>query len=221
MVFGFFSMACVYLDMRSTMTTNIPAELSGRRSPAPVDRAWFPQGSMRSLNQAGLRPMGKADVYGSILAEHGTRCIPVLLAEDEVEVAEIDDDWKLHLREAFTSFSSGIDESIKQSRLTILEHRVTQLESVNAAVIASFAPEPVCLLKSIPVTIRQTGDDFIATFFDARLSSSGDNREDAFDNLKDIIVSTFQIFSSMSSDTMGPLPKRQMAVLSEFMKLEP
>jgi len=139
---------------------------------------------------------------------------------ESVEPTEIVDNWEHRLRAAMTKLSSSLDESMKQSRLTILENRVTQLEDSSSTIIASFAPERVKLLKAIPVSIRYTGDDFVATFFDATLSASGDTHEEAFENLKDIILSIFQMFSEMHSDTLGPLPRRQLAVLSDFLQLD-
>jgi hypothetical protein len=132
----------------------------------------------------------------------------------------IGENWEAGLASALSAVKADVVLLVDNAHLAILENRIRLLESDSTTAIASLATTVVRLLQRIPVSIRSTGDDFVATFFDATLSASGDMPEEAFDNLKDIIVTTFQMFTDMNSDTLGPLPQRQLKVLSEFMTVD-
>jgi len=71
------------------------------------------------------------------------------------------------------------------------------------------------LLKPFTVAIEQSGDSYVATFYDAGISASGDNETEAFQNLTDMISATFEL-GSRHDIKLGPGPARQLAVLREF-----
>jgi dCTP deaminase len=72
------------------------------------------------------------------------------------------------------------------------------------------------LQRDIPIIIEQTEDAFVATFLDANLSMSGDNKEEAFANLRGFIVDLFNDLSEEPFDRLGPGPSLQLRVLSTF-----
>jgi len=83
--------------------------------------------------------------------------------------------------------------------------------------VQSFYPEAIVIIKPFSVVVSWTGEDFVATFYDANLNASGDTDEEAFSNLKDVIVATFELLT-LSRDNLGPGPRMQLGVLEEFIK---
>jgi len=80
--------------------------------------------------------------------------------------------------------------------------------------ITTFAPEPFEVIQPLSAVIQPNGEEHLATFFDANINASGETQEEAFANLKDVLLSTFQMLERMSESQLGPGPKRQRAVLS-------
>jgi predicted RNase H-like HicB family nuclease len=118
-------------------------------------------------------------------------------------------------------------------RINLLESQVgeltTRLEEVEAILergepqsiivpISTFAPEPYELLNEIRVVVESSGDGFIASFYDANVSTSGESREEAVANLKELILDTFDLLSEGTEETLGPLPRRQKRVLECLMR---
>ncbi len=84
--------------------------------------------------------------------------------------------------------------------------------------ITEFAPEPFDLLKEIKVVVQESDGEFMASFFDANLSSQGCTPQEAFDNLKDLLLSRFDYLDTQPAERLGPAPKKQLAVLRAFMR---
>ena len=80
--------------------------------------------------------------------------------------------------------------------------------------VQTFAPEPYDLLKPLSVVVRADEDEFSACFPDANLTAFGDNEFEAVEQLKAMILDTFDKFSS--GRKLGPGPTKQLAVLREF-----
>ena len=103
-----------------------------------------------------------------------------------------------------------------------LSKRVEQLESVAVknlpmvATIQTFAPERYLLTRPIEVSIRETAEGFDAFFFDANIGASGDNEQEAFDNIKSMILDVFDSLSREAPERLGPEPSRQLEVLRGF-----
>jgi len=106
-----------------------------------------------------------------------------------------------------------VPEEIKaymDSKFSRLSH---QFETVSMTTLAT--PE-LNLLRDIPVIIEQTDSGFVATFFDANLSMSGDTQEEAFSNLRGLLVDVFDDLDSEPPDRLGPGPSTQLRVLRSF-----
>jgi hypothetical protein len=84
--------------------------------------------------------------------------------------------------------------------------------------ITSFAPEPFSLLRPIEALVEPIDDTFVASFFDANISASGDNQREAFDNLKSFILDTYESLHAEPPERLGPEPRRQLAVLDSFLR---
>jgi predicted RNase H-like HicB family nuclease len=111
----------------------------------------------------------------------------------------------------------SVYESLKELTLAIGRIELRLQDRQSNAVISTFSPEPYVLKLSIPVHIRSVDESFIATFFDANISTSGETEEEAFSNLKSLIVETFDYLDLVDPEHLGPEPLRQLEVLREFM----
>lgn len=92
---------------------------------------------------------------------------------------------------------------------------VTQLPSKDRAVFLSSFPN-MTVKKPLVVSIVFNGDDFVATFFDAAISVTGDTAEESVWNLQDIIALKFHRFSALPSTSLGKIPSKQLAILREY-----
>src|SRR5687767_3158681 len=82
--------------------------------------------------------------------------------------------------------------------------------------ITTLAPEPYELLRDIPVVVQADGDSFVATFYDANLSMSGDTEAEAIALLKDSMIALFELFQREKK--LGKGMAMQRAVLFEVMR---
>jgi len=83
--------------------------------------------------------------------------------------------------------------------------------------IATLAPEPYELVRAIPVVVQPAGGEFIATFFDANISTAGDTQEEAVANLRSLLLDMFEYLESEPPEALGPEPTRQLGVLRAFL----
>ena len=84
--------------------------------------------------------------------------------------------------------------------------------------VTTFAPEPFEVIGPISIVIQPSGDDFLATYFDANINASGETQEEAFAALKDVLLATFQLLQRLPDDQLGPGPRRQRAVLTAVIR---
>jgi predicted RNase H-like HicB family nuclease len=78
--------------------------------------------------------------------------------------------------------------------------------------ITTLAPDPFDLRHDIKVVIQPSDGEFIATYFDANIATGGDTQEEAFMNLKMLIVDMYESLVD-EKEPLGPEPERQLAVL--------
>jgi predicted RNase H-like HicB family nuclease len=83
--------------------------------------------------------------------------------------------------------------------------------------IETFAPEPYRVKKAIPVCVQHRTDGFVASFADANIHASGDTQQEAFGHLKELILDIFDSLSALPVSKLGPEPRRQLAVLKDFL----
>lgn len=84
--------------------------------------------------------------------------------------------------------------------------------------VQTFAPEPYSLLKPMSVLIEDTEDGYLASFFDANIGTSGETEQEAFENLKSLVLDIFDSLSREAPERLGPEPSRQLAVLRSFIR---
>jgi hypothetical protein len=108
-----------------------------------------------------------------------------------------------------------------QAQINLLHSRLDQVQDrfCLTVPVQSFAPEPIEVIKPISVVVRMASEDFIATFFDANISASGETEVEAVVNLKDMIAAVFECLDrSLKQNELGPGPKRQLTVLRQFIR---
>jgi len=107
----------------------------------------------------------------------------------------------------------GIDRELRQ---TMSRLRRMELGRPLLVPIESFAPEPYELTKPFHAVLESSDAEFIATFFDANVSATGETEMDALANLKDMILAVFEALQ-LEKD-LGPGPSKQLTVLKQFIK---
>ena len=84
--------------------------------------------------------------------------------------------------------------------------------------ISTFAPEPYEVLRPIPVLIRPEGDELVASFVEADVHASGETQQEAFENLKSLVLDVFDSMRSHPAERLGPEPARRLTVLRDFIR---
>jgi len=84
--------------------------------------------------------------------------------------------------------------------------------------INTFAPEPYDIIRQTLAVVQPSAKGFIASLYDANIHASGDTEEEAFRNLKSLTLDLLDSLSAESPGTLGPEPRRQLAVLQQFIQ---
>lgn len=107
-----------------------------------------------------------------------------------------------------------------ESELQQLKQRVAAIEDAGTLCVRvqTLAPEPYDLIRPIEVVVRPVEGAFVASFFDANVSATGDTPEEAVANAKDMIVATFEALSEHKEDQLGTGLAEQRAVLRQFIR---
>lgn len=135
-------------------------------------------------------------------------------------------DWELLAQQAIEKLTQQeLSKSIQDLRLDGIERelrqtmsRLRQMELGRPLLVPveSFAPEPYELVKPFHVVLETSDAEFIATFFDANISASGETDMEALSNLKDMILAVFEALQQEKD--LGPGPSKQLSVLKQFIK---
>ena len=113
---------------------------------------------------------------------------------------------------AGTSSSAAVWNEIRE-----IKAELTRRVETIVIPIATLAPEPYELFRAIPVVVQPAGGEFIATFFDANISTAGDTQEEAVANLRSLLLDMFEYLESEPPEALGPEPTRQLGVLRAFL----
>ena len=113
-----------------------------------------------------------------------------------------------------------------EEELQALKMRLTQLEkrcedSLKAPVcvpISTLAPEPFDVIKNFYVVVQSEEDCYVATLFDANISSSGDSQEEAVANVIDLTVMIFRSLENEDDSKLGPAMVRQKHALQSLIR---
>jgi hypothetical protein len=93
-------------------------------------------------------------------------------------------------------------------------------EIVYPVILSSLGHGRPRLQKPMHCVVEPIGNagNFVASFPEAQLFASGDTKVEAIENLGDIVATKFRIFSSHEPSQLGPVPKKQLAVLRKYIK---
>jgi hypothetical protein len=80
--------------------------------------------------------------------------------------------------------------------------------------ISFLGVEGIEVIKPIPITVRPDGDEFVASFFDANISTGAETAQEAISNLQSLIADMFIIHED-NKDPLGSAMKSQQRVLME------
>jgi hypothetical protein len=117
-------------------------------------------------------------------------------------------------------FQAAATQEMFRKEIAIINDRLAQLEegAPLRVPIQSLAPEPFEIIKPMEAVVRFLDDQYVASFFDANLSTGGDTQTEAIANLRELIVGTFELLTETRDVDLGPGPRRQKAVLAEFVR---
>jgi hypothetical protein len=106
----------------------------------------------------------------------------------------------------------------EREMLAVKEH-CKQLRSAQSIVVPveTMAPEPFILRRPFQIVLRPADGEYLATFFDANIGIGGATEEEAINNLKALIVDTFDQLEHNEA-ILGPEPTRQLVVLRELLQ---
>jgi hypothetical protein len=86
----------------------------------------------------------------------------------------------------------------------------------SVALITTFTPELYEVKKPLPISIYFSGDQYSASFFDANVHTTGENEQEAFENIKSMLLDIFDGMRSRRYEELGPGPRNQLSVLEQF-----
>jgi predicted RNase H-like HicB family nuclease len=105
-----------------------------------------------------------------------------------------------------------------EDRIVDLTARMERRADAKIVPIQTFEPEPYSLLKPMSVLIEDSEDGYLASFFDANIGTSGETEQEAFENLKSLVLDMFDSLNREAPERLGPEPARQLAVLRSFIR---
>jgi len=71
------------------------------------------------------------------------------------------------------------------------------------------------LVQSVVIGLQESDGEYVASFPEAEMVTSGDTPKEAVEWLKSSIISTFELLSAKRA-VLGPLPKRQLQALERY-----
>ena len=137
---------------------------------------------------------------------------------------EVVDGWEEAAKSLFRRVAASIAEKATLAlKLRELECRVAKLElhddpkfpEIYSTFIATLGISDFELRKTIPVTIRKNGEDFLVSFLDANISTGGKILQEAISDLQSLIVDSFKSLELSPEGTLGPAMTRRKNVLLE------
>lgn len=108
-----------------------------------------------------------------------------------------------------------------ERKVTRLSRQIDDLRKQQSVIvpISTLAAGRVALKRDIQVVVQREDDEYIATFFDANISASGESDVEAVDALKEIMCAKFLKFSELGQEKLGRQPARQLEALKAVMEL--
>ena len=118
---------------------------------------------------------------------------------------------------------SDTRETADSRRIRNLEQRVAALKEAHKDSAAcerwihTFAPEPISLRKPVPILVRPHEGEFLASFLDANINTSGETEAEAFSSIKTLILDVWEKLHKLETTSqLGPKLAEKLAVLREL-----
>jgi len=123
-------------------------------------------------------------------------------------------------RALITRWESAARLETLEKRVLLLDRKVRDLQESSSIIVPVESLEPASLqvIRPFQVVVTANNDAYVATWYDAHLSASGDTREEAVYNLKDVIAGAMEVLGAHSEDQLGPAVARQLKVLQQFVQ---
>lgn len=140
-----------------------------------------------------------------------------------------EENWRQDLQVAIKRLQAEMAERRKKheliqhmhDRIVTLEDAVSRLPQCGSIIVplTTLAPEPFELLREIKIVLEPADEEeFIASFFDANLNAQGCNQQEAFENLRETILSRFDYLDAIDPAKLGPAPTKQIAILRTYVR---
>jgi hypothetical protein len=141
----------------------------------------------------------------------------------KVYISSFSKDWAKDVPNLIARLSSMVIENKLQELNGIMvdfERRIRRIETTQTRVVPinTFEPEKYELLKPILVSVFPVDEEFEAGWYDANIHTSGENEEEAVNNLKSLILDYFDSLSKEPEEKLGIEPKRQLAIIKAFIQ---
>jgi len=124
------------------------------------------------------------------------------------------------VRELGVKFQAVATLEMVQKEIAIINDRLARLEEQTAIRVAiqSLAPYPYEIIKPIEAVIQFVDGEYVASFFDANITTGGDSQAEAIFNLRALTVGTFEILAETKDSDLGPGPLQDKKTLEEFVR---
>jgi hypothetical protein len=86
--------------------------------------------------------------------------------------------------------------------------------------ISSFSPEPYNLKSPIKIKVVGNDSEYIASHYESNIHASGDTPFEAIENLKSVMLDTFDSLTSEPEGNLGLKAKHQRALLQSIIERE-
>jgi len=128
--------------------------------------------------------------------------------------------WKRDVPVLLLEFRESVRVTILEGEIASLKERVAAVEAQKPLIVPveSLAPEPYEVIRPFHVILQPAGDEYLATFFDASISATGGTQREAVENLKDLVVTAFNMLTRHKQSELGPGPLHQINVLKQFIR---
>ena len=100
-----------------------------------------------------------------------------------------------------------------------LDPQAVEQEVISSAEISSFAPEPYTLkCPPLRIGIVGNGNEYIASSHESNIHASGDTPYEAIENLKSLILDTFDSLMAEPLENLGGKAKNQRMLLEALIE---
>ena len=144
------------------------------------------------------------------------------LAEIHRGFAEIRDNLRetAGFRRDFTRFEEDVRSGIGalQTQMAGLRTAESPAEKPVSLTIAEFGTSDYEAVKPIPVTVRNEDGSFVASFFEANIHAAGETDQEAYDNLRSLILDMYDSVAESEESSLAPPLQTQRGVLRTYVR---